>query len=192
MIRQPSLPPLQTLPLVSNAPTLRQVPTKRITTQTKEVAGGRLASSAQPPRATFVFLPGLHPYRSHSPSHRAPSSTTQTRFWRASGALRLSARSPRTTGFYQAFQAAQLTAPGTHNSSNCPKCLKPNFAALRFFRHQTRHHAKSLALRPFPSHHRALCSAYRRHFEPQPILSGELQCFHLYDFSVQTEGFFPA
>src|SRR5229473_6345187 len=37
--------------------------------------------------------PGLHPYDSHNPSHRAPSSTTQAHFWRASGASRLSARS---------------------------------------------------------------------------------------------------
>src|SRR5216684_7860330 len=42
------------------------------------------------------------------------------------------------------------------------------------------------------SHHRALCFSYRRHFESQPILSGELQCFHLYHLAAETQGFFPA
>src|SRR5713226_1106170 len=56
--------------------------------------------------------PGLHPYDSHSLSHRVPSSTTQAHFWRASGASRLSARSPGTRGFDQAFEAAELTTLG--------------------------------------------------------------------------------
>src|SRR6266478_1144584 len=49
-----------------------------------------------------------------------------------------------------------------------------------------------LGLRHLLSPHRTLCSRYRRHFESQPILPGELQCFHLYDLAAETQGFFPA
>src|SRR5260370_7746528 len=48
-----------------------------------------------------------------------------------------------------------------------------------------------LGLRHLLSHHRALCLSYRRHFESQPILSGELQCFHLYHSASEIECFFP-
>ena len=56
----------------SNAATLPQLPSQQITTHTKETAGGRLASSAQPPRATSVFLPWPSSLRQPQP---IPSSS---------------------------------------------------------------------------------------------------------------------
>src|SRR6266446_3650870 len=52
--------------------------------------------------------------------------------------------------------------------------------------------ATHAVLRHLLSHHGALRSSYRRHFEAEPILPGELQCFHLYHSASEIEGFVPA
>src|SRR5436305_11249296 len=54
---------------------------------------------------------GLHPYNSHSPSHRVPSSTTQAHSWRASGASRLSARSHEPQVFIMLSEQSNLQTP---------------------------------------------------------------------------------
>src|SRR5260370_22810443 len=79
--------------VVSNAATPPQLASRAISAETKESWAG--ASHPRPNlRAPLPSsYPGLYPYDSHSPSHRAPSSTTPAHFWRASGASRLSARS---------------------------------------------------------------------------------------------------
>ncbi len=102
--------------------------------------GRRLASSAQPPRATSVFLarpsslPQSQPIPSSSFLDNPGTLLEGLRCFTAFRPL------PQTTGFHQAFQAAQLTRPERHNSFNCTKCLKPISVAPRFFGHQTRHH----------------------------------------------------
>ncbi|SRR5712691_1538488 len=115
---------------------------------TRKQKRSRAAASHPRPNLRAPHLsscPGLHPYDSHSPSHRPPSSTTQARFWRASGASRLSARSPGTQGFSSTFRTNQAhhSVQGHLNSFNCTKCLKQIFAPTPFFGHQTRHHASS-------------------------------------------------
>jgi len=68
-------------------------PRRGITTKTKR----SLADASHPRPNLRAPLPSsylvLHPYGSHRPSHRVPTSTTQTPYWRASSASRLSARS---------------------------------------------------------------------------------------------------
>src|SRR5260370_1960736 len=97
--------------MMSNAPALPQDPRRAISAETKEVAGGRLASLAQPPRVTSVFLPWRLSLRRTQP---IPS----TSFLDNPGALLEGLRCftafpslPRTTGFHQAFRAVQLTNP---------------------------------------------------------------------------------
>jgi hypothetical protein len=75
----------------------------------------------------------LYPYSSHSPSHRLPSSITQTPYWRASAASRLSARSPRTTSFHKPFQVAQLTLLADTIVSIAPN-VRNRFSLQPFFR----------------------------------------------------------
>jgi len=101
---------------------------------------GRLASSAQPPRATSIFLPWPS-------SLRQPQPTPSSSFLDKPGALLEGLRCftafpplPRATGFHQALQAAHLSPPRSHNSFNCIKCLKRIFVATHSLGHQTRHH----------------------------------------------------
>jgi hypothetical protein len=61
-------------------------------TRSKEVAGGRLASSAQPPRATSFLTHTRSRQLKPQPIPSASFLEARARFWRASGAQRLTAR----------------------------------------------------------------------------------------------------
>lgn len=52
--------------------------------QTEELTGSRLATSAQPPRTPSPFLYTFRPNMRHSPCDWSCPMTLQARFWRAS------------------------------------------------------------------------------------------------------------
>src|SRR5260370_41936469 len=81
-----------------------------ILTQPKEVAGGCLAPSPHPPHATFVFLPWLSiPMTATAHPIEFLPRQPRARYWRASGASRLSARSHKPQVFIKPYKR--------HNSS---------------------------------------------------------------------------
>src|SRR5882762_10163072 len=154
------------------------------TPEQKKVAGGHLASSAQPPRATSFFSP--------SPSSlRRPQPFPSTSFLDNPDALleglrcfTASARSPRS----HRFSLLSMQQPLETNFACSPFSRTTNRTPRLFFQRLL----QALALRHFLSDHRALCSSYCRHFESHPILSGEFHCFRLYDSATNTERFLPA
>ena len=86
------------------------------------------------------------------------------------------------------FSLASMQQPLETNFACSPFSHTPNRTPRLFFQRLL----QALALRHLLSDHRALCSSYRRHFESHPILSGEFQCFRLYDSATHAERFLPA
>jgi hypothetical protein len=68
-------------------------------TQAEELAGSRLATSAQPPRATSPFSCAFRPNMRHSPCDSSCPLKPQARFWRASVALTASRPLPTPNEF---------------------------------------------------------------------------------------------